>query len=176
MPEVLASLAPQFDGRRQQLEALDRPLGVYQRALHATAGRSADDDPTSGALAAAQAGLIAAGTVPVVGALAAGIDLAAVARGAGGARGCARQQEDAGLLADPVRALTAVFVSELARIADTVPWIVLFCDTYERTAPLLDSWPACSRRGVTGSSPPTSSLFSRAVAGSTPAAGQPTAD
>lgn len=144
VPEVLASLAPQFDGRQQQLEALDRLLGVYQRALHATAGRSTDDDPTPGALAAAQAGLIAAGTVPVVGALAGGIDPAAVARGAGGLRavlgGRSRQQEEARLLADPMRALTAVFVSELARIADTVPWIVLFCDTYERTAPLLDSW------------------------------------
>lgn len=144
VPEVLASVAAQFAGRRQPLKALDRLLGIHQRALHATAGESGDGEPSPGALAAAQAGLLAAGTVPVVGALAGGIDPAAVARGAGGLRavlgGRARQREEARLLAEPVRTLTPVFVTELARIADTVPWIVLFCDTYERAAPLLDGW------------------------------------
>lgn len=144
VPEVLASVAAQFSGRRRPLKALDRLLGIHQWALHATAREAGDGEPSPGALAAAQAGLIAAGTVPVVGALAGGIDPAAVARGAGGLRaalgGRARQQEEARLLAEPVRALTPVFVTELARVAGTVPWIVLFCDTYEQTAPLLDGW------------------------------------
>ncbi|WP_371632835.1 tetratricopeptide repeat protein [Streptomyces sp. NBC_01259] len=144
VPEVLASLAAQFAGRRQPMKALERLLGIHQRALHTTAGEAGDGEPSPGALAAAQAGLIAAGTVPVVGALAGGIDPAAVARGAGGLRavfgGRARQRQEAALLAEPVRALTPVFVTELARVAGTVPWTVLFCDTYERTAPLLDGW------------------------------------
>ncbi|CAO0835460.1 Tetratricopeptide repeat protein OS=Streptomyces microflavus OX=1919 GN=HUT09_14090 PE=4 SV=1 [Streptomyces microflavus] len=69
-----------------------------------------------------------------------------MARGAGGLRavfgGRARQQEEARLLAEPVRVLTPVFVAELDRVADAVPWVALFLDTYERTAPLLDRWVA----------------------------------
>lgn len=148
VPEVLASVARQFAGRGYPLKALDRLLGIHQRALHATAGEAGGAEPSPGALVAARAGLMAAGTVPVVGALAGGIDPAAVARGAGGLRavfgGRSRQLEEAGLLADPVRVLTSVFVTELARVTFSgrraVPWFVLFCDTYERTAPLLDDW------------------------------------
>ncbi|MET8377603.1 tetratricopeptide repeat protein [Streptomyces microflavus] len=145
VPEVLAAVAAQFAGQGHPLKALDRLLTTYRRALHDTADRLAtEDEPSPGALAAAQAGLIAAGAIPVVGALAGGIDPAVVARGAGGLRavfgGRARQQEEARLLAEPVRVLTPVFVAELDRVADAVPWVALFLDTYERTAPLLDRW------------------------------------
>ncbi|WP_107470969.1 tetratricopeptide repeat protein [Streptomyces sp. WZ.A104] len=146
VPEVLAAVAAQFAEQGHPLKALDRLLARYRRTLHDAASRLAADggDPSPGALAAAQAGLIAAGAIPVVGALAGGIDPAVVARGAGGLRavfgGRARQQEEARLLAEPVRVLTPVFVAELDRVADTVPWIALFLDTYERTAPLLDRW------------------------------------
>ncbi|MFZ4279588.1 tetratricopeptide repeat protein [Streptomyces rhizosphaericola] len=146
VPEVLAAVAAQCAEQGHPLKALDRMLAAYRRALHTVADRLAadGDDPTPGALAAAQAGLIAAGAIPVVGALAGGIDPAVVARGAGGLRavfgGRARQQEEARLLADPVRELTPVLVAELGRVGDAVPWVVLFLDTYERTAPLLDRW------------------------------------
>ncbi|WP_411082704.1 tetratricopeptide repeat protein [Streptomyces sp. cmx-18-6] len=150
VPDVLASLAEQFAEQGHPLKALDRLLGTYRRALHDAAGRLAADNeasnegPSAGALAAAQAGLIAAGAIPVVGALAGGIDPAVLARGAGGLRavfgGRARQQEEARLLAEPVRVLTPVFVAEIDRVADTVPWVALFLDTYERTAPQLDRW------------------------------------
>lgn len=146
VPEVLAAVATQFGEQGTPLKALERMLATYRRALHTAADRLAAerDDPSPGALAAAQAGLIAVGTIPVVGALAGGVDPVVVARGAGGLRavfgGRARQQEEARLLADPVRELTPVFVAELGRVADSVPWVVLFLDTYERTAPLLDRW------------------------------------
>ncbi|MFE9457633.1 tetratricopeptide repeat protein [Streptomyces californicus] len=151
VPDVLAAFAEQFAEQGYPLKALDRLLAVHRRAVHEAAGRlTADNEaepgaPSAGALAAAQAGLIAAGAIPVVGALAGGIDPAVLARGAGGLRavfgGRARQQqEEARLLADPLRALTPVFVAEVDRVADTVPWIALFLDTYERTAPQLDRW------------------------------------
>ncbi|WKN15352.1 tetratricopeptide repeat protein [Streptomyces sp. JUS-F4] len=150
VPDVLAAIAAQFAEQGYPLKALDRLLDTYRRALHDMAGRLAADnegsggDPSPGALAAAQAGLIAAGAIPVVGALAGGIDPAVLARGAGGLRavfgGRARQQEEARLLAEPVRVLTPVFVAEIDRVADAVPWVVLFLDTYERTAPQLDRW------------------------------------
>ncbi|MFI7291472.1 tetratricopeptide repeat protein [Streptomyces anulatus] len=150
VPDVLADFAAQFAEQGYPLKALDRLLATFRRARHDAAGRLAADSetpggaPSPGALAAAQAGLIAAGAIPVVGALAGGIDPAVVARGAGGLRavfgGRVRQQEEALLLAEPVRVLTPVFVAELDRVADTVPWIALFLDTYERTAPQLDRW------------------------------------
>ncbi|MFJ7085325.1 tetratricopeptide repeat protein [Streptomyces griseus] len=150
VPDVLAAIAAQFTEQGYPLKALDRLLDTYRRALHDMAGRLAadnegsDGDPSPGALAAAQAGLIAAGAIPVVGALAGGIDPAVLARGAGGLRavfgGRARQQEEARLMAEPVRVLTPVFVAEIDRVADAVPWVVLFLDTYERTAPQLDRW------------------------------------
>ncbi|MEV1045193.1 tetratricopeptide repeat protein [Streptomyces sp. NPDC049916] len=150
VPDVLAAVAAQFAEQGYPLKALDRLLATHRRALHEAAGRLAADNegpgagPSAGALAAAQAGLMAAGAIPVVGALAGGIDPAVVARGAGGLRavfgGRARQMEEARLLAEPVRVLTPVFVAELDRVADAVPWVALFLDTYERTAPQLDRW------------------------------------
>ncbi|MFJ9620734.1 tetratricopeptide repeat protein [Streptomyces sp. NPDC101181] len=150
VPDVLAAVAAQFAEQGYPLKALDRLLATHRRALHEAAGRLAADNegpgagPSAGALAAAQAGLMAAGAIPVVGALAGGIDPAVVARGAGGLRavfgGRARQMEEARLLAEPVGVLTPVFVAELDRVADAVPWVALFLDTYERTAPQLDRW------------------------------------
>lgn len=76
VPDVLAAIAAQFAEQGYPLKALDRLLDTYRRALHDMAGRLAADnegsggDPSPGALAAAQAGLIAAGAIPVVGALA----------------------------------------------------------------------------------------------------------
>ncbi|RPK82050.1 tetratricopeptide repeat protein [Streptomyces sp. ADI98-10] len=150
VPDVLGAIAEQFAEQGHPLKVLDRLLATYRRALHDAAGRLAADNETSaggpspGALAAAQAGLIAAGAIPVVGALAGGIDPAVVARGAGGLRavfgGRARQAEEARLLAEPIRVLTPVFVAEIDRVADAVPWVALFLDTYERTAPQLDRW------------------------------------
>ncbi|MDX5578208.1 ATP-binding protein, partial [Streptomyces sp. ID01-9D] len=84
VPDVLAAIAAQFAEQGYPLKALDRLLDTYRRALHDMAGRLAADnegsggDPSPGALAAAQAGLIAAGAIPVVGALAGGIDPAAI--------------------------------------------------------------------------------------------------
>ncbi|WP_405635653.1 tetratricopeptide repeat protein [Streptomyces sp. NBC_01178] len=156
VPDVLAAFAAQFAEQGHPLKALDRLLDTYRFALHEAAGRLAADNesspggisaggPSAGALAAAQAGLIAAGAIPVVGALAGGIDPAVLARSAGGLRtvfGRARQQEEARLLAEPVQVLTPVFVAEIARVADVAPWLALFLDTYERTAPQLDRWVA----------------------------------
>ncbi len=86
--------------------------------------------------------------------------------------GRARQVEEARLLAEPVQVLTPVFVAELDRVADAVPWIALFLDTYERTAPQLDRWLAdLLTPGGTANCPPTSSSPWPDSADSTPRTG-----
>ncbi|NEC21627.1 ATP-binding protein, partial [Streptomyces parvus] len=69
VPDVLAAIAAQFAEQGHPLKALDRLLDTYRRALHDMAGRLAADNegagPSPGALAAAQAGLLAAGAIPV---------------------------------------------------------------------------------------------------------------
>ncbi|QFQ98178.1 hypothetical protein F9278_20420 [Streptomyces phaeolivaceus] len=95
-------------------------------------------------MAATQAGLIGLGLVPVVGAFAGAIDPAQVAHGTERLRAALsarfRNHDDVQLVLEPLKVLTPVLVSELDRVAADAPWITLFFDTYERTAPFLDAW------------------------------------
>ncbi|MEU0657489.1 tetratricopeptide repeat protein [Streptomyces lavendulocolor] len=157
VPAAMAAISGCLDRQGHPLKALDRQLAAYHRFRHeaeaAAQAGPADGPPgppgapapSPGSLAAAQAGLIGAGMLPVVGAFAGGVDPALVARGADrlratlGPRGRARG-DDARLALDPVPVLGPLFVAELDRVAKDVPWIALFLDTFERTGPVLGTW------------------------------------
>ncbi|MFJ5686445.1 tetratricopeptide repeat protein [Streptomyces sp. NPDC093099] len=100
--------------------------------------------PSAGSTAAVTAGVIGLRMVPVVGAFADVVDTQQLAAGADRLRATLsarfRDQEDVQLVLRPDQVLTPVLVTELTEIARSVPWIALFFDTYERTAPFLDTW------------------------------------
>ncbi|MBT2888728.1 ATP-binding protein, partial [Streptomyces sp. McG5] len=89
-------------------------------------------------------GLVGAGMLPVVGAFAPVVDGERLARGAdrfaASLSARFRDQDDVRLVLDPLPALSPVFLAELGRVAEEVPWTALFFDTYENTAPFLDAW------------------------------------
>ncbi|MFJ3254648.1 tetratricopeptide repeat protein [Streptomyces sp. NPDC086771] len=143
VPALLAALSEQFGRQGHPLKALDRLLTAYRQRLQ-EALTTGSQDPSAGSLALAQAGLIGAGMIPLLGAFAGAVDPALVARGADGVRSALGARfgrgGDAGASADPVRALTGAFLDDLARVGEETPWIAVFLDTYERTAPYLDGW------------------------------------
>ncbi|MFE0178893.1 ATP-binding protein, partial [Streptomyces sp. NPDC059002] len=150
VPEVLDEMVAQFAQQGRALKNLERALTTYRRRGHealAAAARETGpepDAPSAGSVAAARAGVVGLGMVPVVGALAGVVDPVGIARGTERARTALaarfRSQEDARLVLQPERVLTPVLLDELTAAADTAPWIVLFFDTYERTSPYLDRW------------------------------------
>ncbi|MFK8910129.1 tetratricopeptide repeat protein, partial [Streptomyces sp. YS-3] len=146
VPETLAALCAHFARQGHPLKSLERLLATYRRMRYEAESAAAPtaSGPSPGASVLAQASLAGLGLVPGVGALTGAVDAQQLAQGADRARAAlsARfgKQEDAQLVLDPVRALTPVFVAELARLADEAPWTVLFFDTYERTSPFLDTW------------------------------------
>ncbi|MET9619965.1 tetratricopeptide repeat protein [Streptomyces sp. NPDC006464] len=156
VPEVLAVISACFARQGHPLKALDRQLATYEQRRHEAEAASAsapaeagpgtgpDGPPSAGSMALAQAGLVGAGMIPVVGALTGAVDPGSLAHGADRLRGILsarfRNQEDVRLVLDPVRSLTPVLVAELDRVAAEAPWLTLFFDTYERTAPYLDTW------------------------------------
>ncbi|MES9509117.1 tetratricopeptide repeat protein [Streptomyces sp. NPDC000609] len=143
VPALLAALSEQFGRQGHPLKALDRLLAAYRQRLQ-EALTTGSQDPPAGSLALARAGLIGAGMIPLLGAFAGAVDPALVARGADGVRSALGtrfgRDGDAGASADPVRALTGAFLDDLARVGEEAPWIAVFLDTYERTAPYLDGW------------------------------------
>ncbi|MEV3990445.1 tetratricopeptide repeat protein [Streptomyces sp. NPDC049837] len=154
VPEALAEISACCAQQGHPLKALDRQLAIYrQRRYEAEAASAAVTGPeqqdaaaapSAGGMAIAQAGLIGAGMLPVVGAFAGAVDPARVAQGTDRLRAVLsarfRNQDDVQLVLDPLQALTPVLVAELDRVAAEVPWVALFFDTYERTAPFLDTW------------------------------------
>lgn len=153
-PEAMAAISAQFARQGVELKALDKLLAAYRQRRHeaetASAALDAGPDsgspapPSAGSMAVTQAGLIGLGMVPVVGAFAGAIDPNQVANGTDRLRAALsarfRNHDDVQLVLEPLKILTPVFVSELDRVAADVPWIALFFDTYERTAPFLDAW------------------------------------
>ncbi|MEU7114560.1 tetratricopeptide repeat protein [Streptomyces sp. NPDC046182] len=153
IPEVMAEIAASFARQGHPLKTLDRQLTAYRQRRHeaeaasiasAEAGEEPGGAPSASSTALAQAGLIGAGMVPVVGAFAGAVDPSRLAHGTDRLRAVLsarfRNQDDVQLVLDPVRVLTPVLVGDLERVAAEVPWLALFLDTYERTAPYLDGW------------------------------------
>ncbi|WP_063757743.1 ATP-binding protein [Streptomyces fulvoviolaceus] len=154
VPEAMAAISAQCARQGAELKALDKLLATYRQRRHeaetASAALEVGPDPglpaspSPGSMAVSQAGLIGLGMVPVVGAFAGAIDPAQVAHGTDRLRAALsarfRNHDDGQLVLEPLKVLTPVFVAELDRVAADVPWVVLFFDTYERTAPFLDPW------------------------------------
>ncbi|WP_244177439.1 tetratricopeptide repeat protein [Streptomyces atriruber] len=151
VPEALAAVSAEFARQGRRLKELDQLLTTHRERRHEAesapvvpAQAPAPPAPSAGAMTAARASLVGLGLVPGVGALAGAVDPAQLAQGAdrlrAGLSARFRNQEDVQLVLSPERVLTPVLLRELAQAARTVPWIVLFFDTYERTAPFLDGW------------------------------------
>ncbi|MGW2513357.1 tetratricopeptide repeat protein [Streptomyces scopuliridis] len=152
VPEALAAIAGQLGRQGHPLKQLDRQLATYRQRRHeaeSAAGTAGGESPavsvpSAGSTAAVTAGVIGLRMVPVVGAFADAVDTQHLAAGADRLRATLsarfRNQEDVQLVLKPDQVLTPVLVTELTEIARSVPWIALFFDTYERTAPFLDAW------------------------------------
>ncbi|MFI2424809.1 tetratricopeptide repeat protein [Streptomyces sp. NPDC018955] len=152
VPEVLAAVCRQAGDQGHRFKELDRLLTAHRErrheaelaALAALDPRPDAGGPSAGSMALARAGLAGLGLIPGVGAFAGAVDPGQLAQGADrlrsglGAR--FRSHEDVRLVLSPESVLTPVLTRELADAAASVPWIVLFFDTYERTGPFLDGW------------------------------------
>ncbi|WP_310720576.1 tetratricopeptide repeat protein [Streptomyces lydicus] len=160
VPEAMAAISRQLAAQGHPLKVFDKLLATYRERRHeaeavavaeqgppgaADAGGDAQGSgPSPGSIIAAQAGLAALGLLPGIGAVTGALDARQMARGADRLRGLLsarlRNHDDVELVMEPVAALTPVFVREMGAVADEVPWLALFFDTYERTGPLLDTW------------------------------------
>ncbi|MEU1017693.1 tetratricopeptide repeat protein [Streptomyces sp. NPDC005898] len=144
IPEAITGMADQFAQQGRTLKALERALAAHRQRSHeavaAALREPGPDGPSTGSAVAARAGVVGLGMVPVVGGFAGVLDADRLARGADRLRSRLRGQEEAPPALEPERLLTPVLMAELAEAAGAVPWVVLFFDTYERTAPFLDRW------------------------------------
>lgn len=150
VPEALASISEQFARKGRPLTRLDRMLATYRERRHEAALASLPGDvaapagPSAGGRAVAVASLVGLGAVPGLGALTGVVDAGQLAGAAdqvwASLSSRFRNPDDVRLVLAPEQVLTPVLTRELAEAAAEVPWIALFFDTYERTAPFLDSW------------------------------------
>ncbi|WP_327236127.1 tetratricopeptide repeat protein [Streptomyces sp. NBC_01317] len=161
VPEALAALSAEFARQGHPFKRLDRLLETYRQRRHeaesasladpaetAETGETGNEErrppPSAAGTALATAGTIGLGMVPVVGAFAGVLDTAHLAEGADRLRAALsarfRNPDDVRLVLTPDQVLTPVLVGELTEVLRQVPWITLFFDTYERTAPFLGGW------------------------------------
>ncbi|MEU6991444.1 tetratricopeptide repeat protein [Streptomyces sp. NPDC046465] len=155
LPEVMGAVSAEFARQGRRCKDLDRELAAHRerrREAESLAALAAAGDLPSGpgpaasvgSMAAARAGLAGLGLVPGIGPFAGALDPAQLAQGAdrlrAGIGNRLRGHDEAQSLLSPERALTPVLLGELSRVAADAPWLVLFFDTYERTAPFLDRW------------------------------------
>ncbi|MFG2651040.1 tetratricopeptide repeat protein [Streptomyces sp. NPDC048436] len=158
VPEAMAAISAQFALQGRRCKDLNRLLTAHRERRHEAESASAaamfdagrepgpatPPAPSTGSMTAARASLVGLGLLPGVGAFAGAVDPAQLAQGADWLRAglSARlgSQDDVQLVLAPERVLTPVLLNELTEAAKGAPWIVLFFDTYERTAPFLDSW------------------------------------
>ncbi|MFJ9590526.1 tetratricopeptide repeat protein [Streptomyces acidicola] len=154
VPEAMAAISAQFARQGTEMKPLDKLVTTYRQRRHEAESASTvlepgpdpgrPAPPSAGSMAVAQAGLVGLGMVPGVGAFAGAVDPAQVAHGTDRLRAALsarfRNHDDVQLVLEPLKVLTPVFVAELDRVAADIPWITLFFDTYERTAPFLDPW------------------------------------
>ncbi|KPI17936.1 Tetratricopeptide TPR_2 repeat-containing protein [Actinobacteria bacterium OK074] len=152
VPEAMAAISSQLARQGVELKALDKLLTTYRQRRHEAETASAMPDvtgagsPSAGSMMAAQAGLGALGLLPLPGAgvVAGAVDASQLAYGTDRLRAALsarfRNHDDVQLVLEPLNVLTPLLVEELTRAAEGAPWLTLFFDTYERTAPFLDPW------------------------------------
>lgn len=158
VPDAMAAISDQLAAQGHPLKVFDKLLTTYRERRHeveaavaaegppdpADPGGAPGTDPSTGSLLMAQAGLAGLRLLPGVGAVTGALDPRQVAQGADRLRGLLsawlRSHGEVELVMSPLEALTPVFVREMSAVADRVPCLTLFFDTYERTGPLLDVW------------------------------------
>ncbi|MEU5445204.1 tetratricopeptide repeat protein [Streptomyces griseofuscus] len=150
--EAMAAVSEQLGRQGCGLKGFDKLLATYHQRRHeaetAAVGApaaEAEGSPASvSSTVATQVGLVGLSMVPGLAPFTSAVDAKQVAQGADRLRAALssrfRSHDDAQLVLSPVQVLTPVFARELAEVAQRVPWVVLFFDTYEQTAPVLDRW------------------------------------
>ncbi|MET7289932.1 tetratricopeptide repeat protein [Streptomyces sp. NPDC005573] len=153
--EAMEAISSRLARQGCPLRAFDKQLGHYRQKYHeaeaAMAGLLPDGDgpgtalePTRASALTAQIGMAGLSLVPGVGAFSGVIRPEQVAAGLDRARAVVghrlRSHEDTRLVMSPLEILTPSFLADLGGVAERRPWVVLLFDTYERTAPLLDTW------------------------------------
>ncbi|WP_445526693.1 tetratricopeptide repeat protein [Streptomyces cyslabdanicus] len=149
VPEAMAAISRQFAEHGFRCKELDRLLAAHRDRRHEAEAAVAamephPEGPSPVSTTAVRLGLAGIGLIPGAGPFVGAVDAAQLAQGADRLRASLsarfRSQDDVQLVLSPERSLTPVLLGELTDIADQVPWIVLFLDTYEATAPFLDGW------------------------------------
>ncbi|MEV7755639.1 tetratricopeptide repeat protein, partial [Streptomyces griseofuscus] len=154
--EAMAAVSEQLGRQGCGLKGFDKLLATYHQRRHEaettalgapaaeTDGASASASVSVSSTVATQVGLVGLSMVPGLAPFTSAVDAKQVAQGADRLRAALssrfRSHDDAQLVLSPVQVLTPVFARELTEVAQRVPWVVLFFDTYEQTAPVLDSW------------------------------------
>ncbi|CDR07579.1 tetratricopeptide repeat protein [Streptomyces iranensis] len=158
VPEVMAAISAQFAQAGHPLKSFDKLLATYRQRRHEAdaaaqqpaapqpppEGAAGGPQPSASSAFAVRAGLAGLGMVPGVGAFAGVAEPDRIAQAADRARAKLsarlRSHDDVDLVISPLDALTPAFLKDVGEVAASVPWMVWFFDTYERTGPLLDLW------------------------------------
>ncbi|MGW0904258.1 AAA family ATPase [Streptomyces sp. NPDC002853] len=157
--EAMAAISEQLARQNCPLKQFDKQLSTYRQKCHEAdaafteqlmceggrgPGPSYRAEPSPSSTFAAQIGVAGLGLVSGIGALSGAVRPEHVASGLDRARTALssrlRSHEDVQFLLSPLKVLTPQFLADLRDVAGRRPWVVLFFDTYERTAPLLDVW------------------------------------
>ncbi|MFF4574898.1 tetratricopeptide repeat protein [Streptomyces sp. NPDC001410] len=150
VPEAMAAICRQLAQQGRRLKKLEELLTAYRERRHEAEAEvatlePAPEGPSPLATTAVRLGMAGLGAlVPGAGAFVGAVDAGQLADRAARlkARLSARfrNQEDVQLVLAPERVLTPRLLDELSDLTSSVPWLVLFFDTYERTGPYLDGW------------------------------------
>ncbi|WP_189038331.1 hypothetical protein [Streptomyces daqingensis] len=158
--EAMEAVAGQLEKQGRPLKKFTKQAGAYRRRRHeletsqdgfpSPSGQREDGGPGGSPAASlssavvTQIGLAGLGLIPGVGGVANALDPQQAALGTEKLRsalaGRFRSHEDLRLVLTPVDVLTPVFLAELSEAAERSSRVVLFFDTFERTAPLLERW------------------------------------
>ncbi|BCL28689.1 tetratricopeptide repeat protein [Streptomyces aurantiacus] len=150
VPEAMGAVVEQLGRQGHRFKELERLLVTHRERRHEAEAASVatlepePEGPTTASMLVARAGIAGIGLVPGAGPLAQILDAHQLAEGTdrlrAGLSARLRSQDDVQLVLSPESVLTPVLLRELTDAAATVPWLVLFFDTYERTGPFLDDW------------------------------------
>lgn len=150
VPEAMEAIGLQLAQQGHRLKKLEEALVAHRERRHeaeaeVAALEPAPEDPSPLTTTAVRLGMAGLGALlPGAGAFVGAVDAGQLAQGAARlkARLSARfrNQEDVQLVLSPERVLTPRLLDELAAVTSSVPWLVLFFDTYERTGPFLGGW------------------------------------
>ncbi|MCD9880867.1 tetratricopeptide repeat protein [Streptomyces guryensis] len=153
--EAMEAISTQLRLQGTPLKGFEKLLAAYRQRRHeaetpllggadGTAGDGSAPAASPTATVMAQAGLAGLGLLPGMGPIAGALNPQQLAQSADRVRVALsarlRSHDDVQLVMSPVRVLTPVFLKDLTEVAERRPWVVLFFDVYERTAPVLDEW------------------------------------